>query len=730
METDQALTSFNEFQNQLASTLNPAFIHQKTKDLVGNMLLMFGVPFFLGRLEKHLGAETVAKIKELIADPKNIVNNTQKFAKEIFEDKVLNPVKQQLLDEASKYIPGLKNIDLENATLTDLQNAFKQSVLTKMKSNLPAEIADKLPENFTREDILNSLKDIGSDQALAFAKKNLSDEAYQQLAANKDLIRDPAKIGDFMRDKLNNVEQSFSAKVDEAKQFAQAKIKETADTLSTKFDEHIQPFKKSVDDLKAARDNLASKFEDTKQELNSRLDDAVQAVRDFKANNPGYSQEDIEPLTRAVKNIKEEAKSARTAFETQDGDLADQLTQAQSALESKTSEVLNTLSNIKTNATAAADKAITTTKDKLTQAAQDGQDFIKKTGAKLEQTSEELGQTTENAIEEGTGFFQRLKTGASNIVSNIRAKASSFINPTTPEPTPADGGHGYSMVEPDQLEAGFSEKALKSPAIGKSKLLTDYYATELDDPKLLLRPTEPVAKPPAPAPAPKPKPKLRSTEPEFTDQEAAQKALASGATDRPIEVLPKPPKAPEISGRPTKMKRAPKQEEKSIFDDDYELPPMRPKAPVPAQEAPSTIIQRTEEMAVAQQQEAPKPPEPSMEPETAPKPTTTESTPDLPEFEGLSPAPAPTTDAGETVAAQTGQQLEQKAAGAAAKEATGATVAEGLDTAAAATEEVPVLDVVMDVAGLIGSIFGGGSLMHDKPPPTPIATGSSFEPGL
>lgn len=728
METDQALTSFNEFQNQLASTLNPAFIHQKTKDLVGNMLLMFGVPFFLGRLEKHLGTEATEKIKELIADPKNIVNNTQKFAKEIFEDKVLNPVKQQLLDEASKYIPGLKNIDLEKATLTDLQNAFKQSVLTKMKANLPDEIASKLPENFTRDDILNSLKDIGSDQALAFAKKNLPDEAYQQLAANKDLIRDPAKIGDFMRSKLNNVEQSFSAKVAEAKQFAQTKIKETADTLSTKFDEHIQPFKKSVDDLKAARDNLASKFEDTKQELNSRLDDAVQAVRDFKANNPGYSQEDIEPLTRAVKNIKEEARGARTAFETQDGDLADQLTQAQSALESKTSEVLNTLSNIKTNATAAANDALTTTKTKLTQAAQDGQDFIKKTGAKLEQTSEELGQTTEKAVEEGTGFFQKLKTGASNIVSNIRAKANTFINPTTEEPTPAEAGHGYSMVEPDQLEAGFSEKALKSPSIGKSKWLTDYYATEQDDPALLLKPTEPVAKPPAPAP--KPKPKLRSTEPEFTDQEAAQKALASGATDRPIEVLPKAPKAPEISGRPTKMKRAPKQEEKSIFDDDYELPPMKPKVPVPAQQAPSTTIQRTEEMAAAQQQEAPKPPAPSMEPETAPKPTTTtEPTPDLPEFEGLSPAQAPTTSAGETAAAQTGQQLEQKAAGAAAKSAAGEAV-EGLDAAAAATEEVPVLDVVMDVAGLLGSIFGGGALMHDKPPPTPIATGSSFEPGL
>ncbi len=734
METDQALTSFNEFQNQLATTLNPAFIHQKTKDLVGNMLLMFGVPWFLSRLEKHLDPETMEKVKQLVSDPENIVNNTKQFATALFKEKVLEPVKAQFLDEASKYIPELKNLDLEKATLSDLQNAFKSSVLNKMKQNLPKEIADKLPENFTRDDILNSLKEIGSDQALAFAKKNLPDEAYQQLVANKDLIRDPAKIGDFVRGKLSEVEKGFETKLGEAKQFAQAKIKETADTLSTKFDEHIQPFKKTVDDLKASRDELSNTFEKTKSELNSRLEDAVQAVNDFKANNPGYTAEDIEPLKRAVKNIKEEAKSAKASYETQDGDLADQLTQAQTALESKTSEVLNTLSNIKTNASAAASDAITTTKTKLEQAAKEGQDFVKKTGAKLEQTTEELGQTTEKTAEEGMGFFQKLKTGASNLAANIRQKASSFINPTTEEPSFAEGGHGYSMIEPDQLESGFSEKALSSKSIGKSKLLTDYYATEKDDPSLLLKPTEPLPKPTAPAP--KTKPKLRSSDPEFTDQEAAQKTLTSGVKDRPIEVLPKRPKgAPESAGKAKKVKKAPKEEEKSIFDDDFELTPAAPKPPVAQPAAPTTVSQTEQRMeeATAQQQEAPKQPAAEQEttaPETAPKPTTTETTPDLPEFEGLSPAPPAAASTGETVAAQTGQQLEQKAAASAAKATTGEAVAEGLDTAAAATEEVPILDVVMDVAGLFGSIFGGGALMKDKAPPTPIATGSSFEPNL
>jgi ABC-type transporter Mla subunit MlaD len=648
---------------------------------------------------------------------------------------VLDPVKTQLLDEASKYIPGLKNIDLEKASLSDLQNAFKQSVLTKMKQNLPAEIADKLPENFTRDDILNSLKDIGSDQALAFAKKNLPNEAYQQLVANKDLIRDPTKIGDFVRGKLADVEKGFETKMGQAKQFAQTKLKETTDQLSGQFDEHIAPFKKTIDDLKTTRDTLSSKFQNTTQELNSRLDDAVQAVQDFKVNNPGYSSDDIEPLTRAVKNIKDEAKGARTAFETQDGDLADQLTQAQTALESKTSEVLNTLSNIKSKATGAANDVINTTTSKLNTAIDDGKGFVNKTGAKIEQTSEELAQTTDKAIEEGVGFFEKLKTGASNIATSIRKKASSFINPTTPEPSIAEGGHGYSMIEPDQLESGFSEKVMSSPSIGKSKLLTDYYASERDDPRMLLKSDSPVPKLPAAQPAAqKPKSKLRSSEPEFTDQEAAQKQLASGATDRPIEVLPKRPTGlPEVGGKPKKIKKAPKEEEKSIFDDDYVLP----EAPVAQPQAPSATMaseQRTEELA-AQQSEAPKAPAaeqpaaPETAPETAPKPTTTEpATPDLPEFEGLSPPP-PATASGQTAVAQVGQQLEKKAVGTAEKVA-GEGVEAGLDAAAIGTEEIPVLDVIMDAAGLIGSIFGGGELMNDKAPPPPIATGSSFEPGL
>jgi hypothetical protein len=45
-------------------------------------------------------------------------------------------------------------------------------------------------------------------------------------------------------------------------------------------------------------------------------------------------------------------------------------------------------------------------------------------------------------------------------------------------------------------------------------------------------------------------------------------------------------------------------------------------------------------------------------------------------------------------------------------------------------QEVPILDVLVDVGGILGSIFGAKALMKDKTPPPPIVAGSSYEPNL
>jgi len=44
--------------------------------------------------------------------------------------------------------------------------------------------------------------------------------------------------------------------------------------------------------------------------------------------------------------------------------------------------------------------------------------------------------------------------------------------------------------------------------------------------------------------------------------------------------------------------------------------------------------------------------------------------------------------------------------------------------------EVPILGVLVDIGGILGSIFGAKALMGQKAPPTPIVAGSSYEPNL
>jgi hypothetical protein len=57
-------------------------------------------------------------------------------------------------------------------------------------------------------------------------------------------------------------------------------------------------------------------------------------------------------------------------------------------------------------------------------------------------------------------------------------------------------------------------------------------------------------------------------------------------------------------------------------------------------------------------------------------------------------------------------------------------VGSALEETAAATEEVPVLDILTDIGGLLGSIFGAKALMGGEPSGPPIVSGSSYEPNL
>ena len=114
--------------------------------------------------------------------------------------------------------------------------------------------------------------------------------------------------------------------------------------------------------------------------------------------------------------------------------------------------------------------------------------------------------------------------------------------------------------------------------------------------------------------------------------------------------------------------------------------------------------------------------------EEAPSPTTTSEQPKVPSQEQLAEQPkAPVEEPplasgeGENIGEQTAKVIGKEGADEAG-DIIGGTIA--------ATQEIPVLDVLVDLGGLLGSIFGAKALMGGKTPPQPIVSGSAYEPNL
>ena len=154
------------------------------------------------------------------------------------------------------YIPELKDIDLTKVSLNDIKNAVSDNIISKMKARLPPEISDNLPENFSRDDILDAVKNLTKDKAMQFAKDNLPPEVYSELEKNEDLISDPSKIGGFMKEKFNSVQGQIEDTVNKYKMEAQSKFDDIKTQLKSQLDEQTQPFKDKLSQLQDAKDSL------------------------------------------------------------------------------------------------------------------------------------------------------------------------------------------------------------------------------------------------------------------------------------------------------------------------------------------------------------------------------------------------------------------------------------------------------------------------------------------
>ena len=121
---NEGLSNFNELQNQLLEAMNPNSAKEQAKEVVANLLLGMGVPYFLGRLQNTLPDDIFKELSEFVKDPANIGGKAAlKFASKLFTDKVLSPLKQNILSQLQKYVPELKDINLESTSLDDIKKS-------------------------------------------------------------------------------------------------------------------------------------------------------------------------------------------------------------------------------------------------------------------------------------------------------------------------------------------------------------------------------------------------------------------------------------------------------------------------------------------------------------------------------------------------------------------------------------------------------------------------------
>ena len=682
-----SLVNFNELQQQLADTLNPTTAKQQAKEIFANLLLGMGVPYFTERLKSKLPEDLMTKLTELMKDPDNLGKNAMEFAKKVFQEKFLEPVKNALLDKASEFIPELKDIDLAKASLTDIQNAVSKGIITKMKAKLPPEIADALPENFTRDDILTAVKGLAQDKALEFAKNNLPPEAYAELERNQDILTDPAKISDFVKGKLADVESTVKDNFTAVKNQVQSRIDDVKAAIKGKIDEATEGLNGKLDELRSARDTAKSNWTDLKSQFSDQFKGAKAKLEQYKADNPNYTAEDLNPFENEIAQVKQNAAVARDNFLRNDVDFASQLEATQSQIDDVTTNLVNKVSDIR----AVVGQKVQAIAQKTQQAAEDVAQVPEAVASQVEQRTTEVTQRAstmfrsgEEAVQEGEGFFSRAKSFFEPAVSKFSEVMGKLRQPAGTATGGTDFEGNIQMLSPDAPESRFAAGTI-SKLIERPSLAT-YYGSELDNPAGLLsmegnRVTIGRYKPAS---------RVKKT--------AAERQQAP--VEEETQIAPKPVQTQGVRGETATGQ----QEANAFMERQAQLAQQqaKPSEIQPAPEQPSAPIVEQGVAANVEQQ--------------APKATTATAT------EGSESAPT---------AAATGETTEQVIAKtteeAVAKTATSEAI-EG--SVIAGTEAIPVLDVLVDIGGILGSIFGAKALMGQKAPLPPTVSGETYEPNL
>lgn len=661
-----SLVNFNEIQQQLAETFNPQTAKEKVKEIFANLLLGMAVPFFVERLREKLPADVFNKITELLKDPDNLGKNSLEFAKQMFNDKFLEPIKNELLEKIADQVPELRGIDLTTASLSDIKNTLAKGIIERMKSKLPSEISDRLPENFTQEDILNAVKTLGREQALQFAKNNLPPEAYTELERNESVLSDPARISDFVKGKLSDLQGQVEENFKNVKATVQSRIDEVKTAIKNKIDEATSEARNKISSLKQAQADARKTWNDTKGEFNDRFKSAQNKLDEFKRNNPNASQEDLQPLQDEVDRIRSAAEQAKQDFFNGQDDLTEQIGNAQDQVDQITRNLVEKVGNIRAT---------------ISQRAEEATQRVQQQVSETRAAAEEIPQQVRTAASDAGNMFRVGETEAD--VPSLFDRVSSFVGEKTSQfkqfisrlgdqtPRQPDSAGNiqyesrYNVLQADEPEADFTERAITT--VARNPALASYYGTELTPVDQLIDSANKVKILPykASGRAPRTTKPSEPAQPEFTQEElrAAEQARISGQTTAPQKVLPT----------------------------------VQPEETAPTQTTVTTQ-QPVQEADLGETQAAPSAPA----------------------------APA---------AASEGEQIGEQAGKVVGKEAGAIVGEEGAEEGLFAglmggLSEVPVLGTLVDIAGILGSIFGAKALMKERAPPPPIISGAAYEPNL
>jgi hypothetical protein len=783
-----SIINFNEIQQNLAETFNPQTAKERTKEIFANLLIGMGVPFFAERLKSKLPDDVFKKIMGLLNDPENLGKNSLEFAKQVFKDKFLEPIKNELLEKIADQVPELRGIDLTKASLGDIQKTITKGIIERMKAKLPPEIAENLPENFTRDDILNAVKRVGADKALEFAKNNLPPEAYAELERNQEILQNPERISDFVKGKLDDLQGQVEENFNNVKAQVQSRLDEVKQAIKGKIDEATTQARGKIDQLKQAQSDARKAWNDTKSEFNDRFKTAQGKLDEFRRNNPNANADDLKPFEDEVNNVKNAAENAKQSFFDGQDDLSSQIEDAQGQVEKITQNLIQKVGNVRATIT-----------QKAQEVAQRGQQQFEDTKAAAEQLQNDAATTTERVLAQpevravSTGRVFQASEGGGETPS-IFDRFSSFVGEKTTQfkqfigkigqqtPTITENGNiqyepQLTMLQPDEPETAFSEGAMRG--VMQNPALATYYGTEITPADQLIdasnktrilpykaaeRPVrgQRAARPQAQEPAPE-----QPVTPQVADQLAPMREMMARQQQQQLTAEePEPrPTAPQPPA-PEPPAPAPPAPEPPVPE-----PEVRPPVPEggigvgdvvggavegagvgvgifqleqgiaarnPAQEVGGGVPLATTAASTGIRQAQGQPAAQAPAEEEAPRPTTTQQQPPLGE-EGEAPAPTappapsapPAAEGGEgegdVIGEQTGKTLAKEGGVIAGEEGGEEGLFAGL---IGGLSEVPILGSLVDIAGILGSIFGAKALMGGKAPPPPNVSGSTYEPNL